>query len=119
MPKLIVDIYGALNTLGTPAVLVEPAEALRPAVSIRKSITPDHLVCLEDGKHFKSLKRHLMNEHQMTIEQYRDKWSLPRDYPTVAHNYSASRSALAKSIGLGRKPGKLVPKRRKAAAAKV
>ena len=118
VPKLIADIYGALNALGAPAV-VAPAEVARPAVSIRKSITPDHLVCLEDGKHFKSLKRHLQNDHQLTMEQYRGKWNLPADYPSVAPNYSAARSALAKSIGLGRKPGTLAPKRRKVAAARV
>ena len=119
VPKMIADIYAALSGLQTPVVAVAAVEPQKPAVSIRKSITPDHLVCLEDGLHFKSLKRHLMNEHEMTIEQYRTKWNLPRDYPAVAPNYSASRSALAKSIGLGRKPGKLVPKRRKVAAVKV
>jgi predicted transcriptional regulator len=118
VPKLISDIYGALSALGAPAVAA-PAELAKPAVSIRKSITPDHLVCLEDGRHFKSLKRHLINEHEMTMAQYRDKWNLPADYPSVAPNYSAARSALAKSIGLGRKPGKLVPKRRKVAAARA
>jgi predicted transcriptional regulator len=119
VPKLITDIYGALDGLQNPAKAVVPVEPLKPAVSIRKSITPDHLVCLEDGKHFKSLKRHLQNDHQLTMEQYRVKWKLPTDYPSVAPNYSATRSALAKSIGLGRKPGKLAPKRRKVAAARV
>ena len=118
VPKLIADIYGALCALGVPAA-VAPIELAKPAVSIRKSITPDHLVCLEDGKHFKSLKRHLQNDHQLTMEQYRGKWNLPSDYPSVAPNYSAARSALAKSIGLGRKPGTLAPKRRKVAAARA
>ena len=78
-----------------------PLEPPRPAVSIKKSITPDHLVCLEDGKKFKSLRRHLRSQYNMTPEQYREKWGLPPDYPMVAPNYAAARSQLAKQMGLG------------------
>jgi predicted transcriptional regulator len=103
VPKLIAQVHAALAALaGTPAVEIEPE--LRPAVSPRKSITPDYLICLEDGKKFKSLKRHLKTEYNMTPEEYRAKWGLPPDYPMVAPNYSEARSRLAKSIGLGRKP---------------
>ena len=78
-----------------------PSEPLKPAVPVKKSITPDFIVCLEDGKKFKSLKRHLRTQYNMTPEQYRDKWSLPPDYPMVAPNYAAARSQLAKQMGLG------------------
>jgi predicted transcriptional regulator len=77
------------------------AETPKPAVSVKKSITPEFLVCLEDGKKFKSLKRHLRSQYGMTPEQYREKWSLPADYPMVAPNYAAARSRLAKQMGLG------------------
>ena len=102
LPKLIGDVYQALALLGAPAA---PAvvEAAKPAVSVRKSITPDFLICLEDGKKFKSLKRHLRTTYNMSPEEYREKWGLASDYPMVAPNYSATRSALAKSNGLGRK----------------
>jgi predicted transcriptional regulator len=102
LPKLIADVYTALRGLGSSAAPAE-SEPLRPAVTVRRSITPDYLVCLEDGKKFKSLKRHLMTHHQLTPQQYRDKWNLPVDYPMVAPNYSATRSSLAKTSGLGRK----------------
>ena len=78
-----------------------PLEPAKPAVSVKKSMTPDYLVCLEDGKRFKSLKRHLRTQYNMTPEQYRDKWSLPADYPMVAPNYAVARSQLAKKMGLG------------------
>ena len=78
-----------------------PSEPLKPAVPIKKSINPDFIVCLEDGKKFKSLKRHLRTQYNMTPEQYREKWSLPADYPMVAPNYAAARSQLAKQMGLG------------------
>jgi len=78
-----------------------PSEPLRPAVSVKKSITPEHIVCLEDGKKFKSLKRHLRTQYSMTPEQYREKWGLPADYPMVAPSYAAARSQLAKQMGLG------------------
>jgi len=77
------------------------AEAPKPAVAVKKSITPEYLVCLEDGKKFKSLKRHLRSQYNMTPEQYREKWGLPADYPMVAPNYAAARSQLAKQMGLG------------------
>ena len=77
------------------------AEPLKPAVSVKKSITPEHIVCLEDGKKFKSLKRHLRTQYNMTPEQYREKWGLGADYPMVAPNYAAARSQLAKQMGLG------------------
>ena len=80
----------------------EPSsEALRPAVSVKKSITPDHIICLEDGKKFKSLKRHLRTQYDMSNEEYREKWGLPSDYPMVAPNYAEARSQLAKQMGLG------------------
>jgi predicted transcriptional regulator len=112
LPALIESIHQALSKLGT----VEPmpsTEALVPAVPIRKSISPGFLICLDDGKKFKSLKRHLAS-HGMTPDQYREKWNLPKDYPMTAPDYAAKRSALAKSVGLGqlrkdtakRKPGR-------------
>lgn len=100
LPKLIGDIYAALQGLGTP--VTGPVVKQEPAVSIRKSVTPDFIICLEDGKKFKSLKRHLQH-FNLTPDQYRQKWNLPADYPMVAPNYTATRSALAKSTGLGRK----------------
>jgi len=108
LSALIEAVHAAVKRLaggGEPTPIVnEPAT---PAVSIRKSITPDYLICLDDGKHFKSLRRHL-SALGMTPEQYRAKWSLPADYPMVAPNYAAQRSALAKSIGLGQSRKKLV-----------
>jgi predicted transcriptional regulator len=118
LPKLITDVHEALAMLGAPAA-PEAVETLKPAVSVRKSITPDYLICLEDGKKFKSLKRHL-SQIGLTPDEYRTKWNLPHDYPMVAPNYSASRSALAKSIGLGRKPAPAptpVPRRKARKAA--
>lgn len=100
LPSLINEVYAALVSAG--AREVEPA-ALRPAVPIKRSVTPDYIISLEDGKKFKSLKRHLMTRYGMTPEDYRAKWGLPADYPMVAPNYAAARSALAKSTGLGRK----------------
>ena len=80
-------------------------EELKPAVPVRKSVAPDYIICLEDGKKFKSLKRHLRTHYNMSPEEYREKWGLPADYPMVAPNYSATRSRLAKDNGLGRKAG--------------
>lgn len=100
LPKLIGDIHAALKGIGTPAV--EPMIKQEPAVSIKKSVTPDFIICLEDGKKFKSLRRHLQH-FNLTPDQYRQKWNLPADYPMVAPNYAATRSALAKASGLGRK----------------
>jgi predicted transcriptional regulator len=126
LPGLIGNIHQALLHVarGAPEPAAEP---LKPAVPIKKSITPDYLVCLEDGKSFKSLKRHLRTRYDMTPQAYREKWGLPPDYPMVAPNYAQTRSNLAKQMGLGqgrkqavaetivepaRKPG-----RKKAAAA--
>ena len=99
---LITGIYSALAGLGSEAAPA-PAAALIPAVAIRKSVTPDAIICLEDGKKFKSLKRHLNTAYGLSPEQYRVKWGLPVDYPMVAPAYAEARSALAKSMGLGRK----------------
>ena len=100
LPNLIGSVHASLAKLATPAE--EPPKApAAPPVPIRKSITDDYLICLEDGKHFKSLKRHLQTVYGMTPEQYREKWSLPRDYPMVAPAYAKARSALAKEMGLG------------------
>ena len=101
VPAVIQTIYRALGTLGKSDLQPVP-EARKPAVPVRKSITPDFLISLEDGKPYKSLKRHLRTQYNMSPEDYRAKWSLPKDYPMVAPNYAASRSALAKSMGLGR-----------------
>ncbi|MEX0628756.1 MAG: MucR family transcriptional regulator [Cucumibacter sp.] len=101
LARLITDVYGALSSLSL--VQTMPAEARKPAVSIKKSVAADYIVCLEDGKKFQSLKRHLSTHYNLTPEQYREKWGLPADYPMVAPNYAAARSALAKKMGLGRK----------------
>jgi predicted transcriptional regulator len=100
IPNLINQVHSALLRVssGRTETAAEPA---KPAVSVKKSITPDYLVCLEDGKRFKSLKRHLRTQYNMTPEQYRDKWNLPADYPMVAPNYAVARSQLAKKMGLG------------------
>jgi predicted transcriptional regulator len=100
IPGLINQVHAALLRVSTGQSDAQP-EPLKPAVSIKKSITPDHLVCLEDGKKFKSLKRHLRTQYNMTPEQYRDKWGLAPDYPMVAPNYAEARSQLAKQMGLG------------------
>ena len=102
LPTLISNVHTALAALTGPAP-VEPAPKQEPAVSIRSSIKPDYVVCLEDGKKLKMLKRHLMTHYQMTPDQYRAKWGLPADYPMVAPNYAEQRRVLAKSIGLGTK----------------
>jgi predicted transcriptional regulator len=101
LPLLIQNVHGALAGLGSTAP--EPEVKQEPAVSIRSSVKPDFIVCLEDGKKLKMLKRHLMTHYQMTPEQYRAKWNLPADYPMVAPNYAEQRRSLAKKIGLGTK----------------
>jgi predicted transcriptional regulator len=98
---VIGSVHATLAAVGTGTPLPEKPQ---PAVPIRKSVFPDHIVCLEDGKKLKMLKRHLKTAYQMTPEQYRQKWGLPSDYPMIAPSYAARRSTLAKSIGLGRKP---------------
>ena len=100
IPSLINQVHAALSRVSGGSSEA-PAEPLKPAVSVKKSIAPDYIVCLEDGKKFKSLKRHLRTQYNMTPEQYRDKWSLGADYPMVAPNYAAARSQLAKQMGLG------------------
>jgi predicted transcriptional regulator len=106
LPVLIANVHSALAGLGGP--IIEPEVKQEPAVSIRSSIKPDFIVCLEDGKKLKMLKRHLMTHYQMTPEQYRTKWNLPADYPMVAPNYAEQRRTLAKKIGLGTKRRKPV-----------
>jgi predicted transcriptional regulator len=98
---LIQSVYKALNELRTKGT---PAELPEPAVPIKKSVTPDYIVCLEDGKQLKMLKRHLHTAYDMSPEQYRQRWALPADYPMVAPNYAKQRSKLAKAIGLGTRP---------------
>ncbi|WP_349371734.1 MucR family transcriptional regulator [Salinarimonas sp.] len=100
LPALIEQVHGAFKALGHPRE-PEAAQPLKPAVPIRRSVTPDFIVCLEDGKKFKSLKRHLRTRYGLTPEQYREKWGLPDDYPMVAPNYARARSDLAKEMGLG------------------
>jgi predicted transcriptional regulator len=103
LPDLILAVHSSLTRLGKDSSHVElQVEAKQPAVPIRKSITPDYLICLEDGKKFKSLRRHL-GAFGLTPEQYRVKWKLPSDYPMVAPNYAAHRSALARKLGFGQK----------------
>ena len=104
LPQLIRDVYATLETVGTGNKTLAP---LTPVVPIRKSVTPEFLVCLEDGKKLKMLKRHLKTSYNMTPEEYRQKWNLPRDYPMVAPNYAKQRSDLAKEIGLGKKTREL------------
>jgi len=112
LPTLITNVYTALANLEKPAPVVEVMP--EPAVSIRSSIKNDHIVCLEDGKKLKMLKRHLMTRYSMTPDQYRQRWNLPADYPMVAPAYAEKRRELAKKIGLGRKPA---PKRTRASKA--
>lgn len=100
LPALINDVYNALLRVGS-VVAVAPAEPPKPAVAPRKSVTSDFIVCLEDGKKFKSLKRHLRTQYGLSPEEYREKWGLPADYPMVAPNYAKARSNLAKQMGLG------------------
>ena len=113
LPALIQTIHDTLAGLSAGVETSIPREEPKePAVSIRKSVTPEHLICLEDGKHFKSLKRHL-TAHGLTPEQYRAKWKLPSDYPMVAANYAATRSAMAKAIGLGQLRGSAGARKRR------
>jgi predicted transcriptional regulator len=101
LPMLIEKIHGAIKRLADGPTEEAPSAKLEPAVSIKKSVTPDFIICLEDGKKFKSLKRHLRASFDMSPDDYRAKWALSDDYPMVAPNYSAQRSSLAKSVGLG------------------
>jgi predicted transcriptional regulator len=99
LPKLIQDVHRALSAVSTGGAVERPD----PAVPVKKSVMPDYVVCLEDGKKLKMLKRHLMSAYKLTPEQYRERWGLPHDYPMVAPNYAKHRSHLAKKIGLGTK----------------
>ncbi len=105
IPEVIQSVYLSLSELETLSTEGAP-EPQKPAVPIRKSVSPDYIVCLEDGKKLKMLKRHLQTTYGMTPEEYRAKWNLAPDYPMVAPNYARQRSEFAKKIGLGRKPGK-------------
>ncbi|MDO1558090.1 MucR family transcriptional regulator [Brevundimonas sp. 2R-24] len=109
VPGLIQSIHAALTQAATGATAEPEPEPQEPAVPVRRSITPDYLICLEDGRRFKSLKRHLRTKYDMSPEEYRSKWGLPKDYPMVAPNYAKARSDLAKQMGLGqggRKPAR-------------
>jgi len=114
LPDLIASVHSSLTGLIQPTAA--PLEPQLPAVNPKKSVLPDYIICLEDGKKFKSLRRHLGTDFGLTPDEYRAKWGLPRDYPMVAPNYAAQRSALAKASGLGRKaaPVKAAPAKRKA-----
>ncbi len=101
LPGLIATVHETLGTLGTEEAAPRP----KPAVPIKQSVKPDYIVCLEDGEKMKMIKRHIKTSHNMTPEEYRQRWGLSRDYPLVAPNYAKQRSALAKKIGLGRKAG--------------
>lgn len=100
VPRLIANVHAAISATEQSAQAAPPV----PAVDPKKSVKPDHLICLEDGKRFVSLKRHLRTQHGMTPAEYREKWNLPRDYSMTAADYSASRSKLARDLGIGRKP---------------
>jgi predicted transcriptional regulator len=102
LSSLIASVHSALKSLSTAKVEAQP-EPQQPAVNPKRSVFPDYIICLEDGKKFKSLKRHLAAHHGMTPEEYRTKWNLPGDYPMVAPAYSEARSAMAKKMGLGKK----------------
>jgi predicted transcriptional regulator len=102
LPDLIGSVYGALSKASVQGVEPEKVE-LKPAVAVKKSVTPEYIICLEDGKKFKSLKRHLKTHYDLSPEDYREKWGLPHDYPMVAPSYAAARSDLAKNMGLGRR----------------
>lgn len=121
LPALIRNVHTALSGLGAPGQEAAP-EKQSPAVSVRSSVKPDYIVCLEDGKKLKMLRRYLRTQFHLTPDEYRAKWGLPKDYPMVAPNYAETRRTLAISAGLGRKKGEAAPKRGrgrpKAAAAK-
>ena len=104
IPEVIHSVFGSMNALEGPSAELR-AELQKPATSIRKSVTPEYIICLEDGKKLKMLKRHLRTTYNLTPEEYRAKWNLPPDYPMVSPNYAKQRSEFAKQIGLGRKAG--------------
>ena len=102
LPSLIGDVHSALSRASSNMILA-PKEELKPAVAVKKSLTPDYIICLEDGKKFKSLKRHLRTHYNMSPEEYREKWGLEASYPMVAPKYAEARSDLAKKMGLGQR----------------
>lgn len=104
VPQLITDTFAALSRTGGPVSSSE-REELKPKVPVKRSVMPEYIICLEDGKKFKSLKRHLRTHYNMSPEEYREKWGLPHDYPMVAPNYARARSDLAKKMGLGTRKG--------------
>ncbi len=106
LPKLIGEVHRALSGAVSHPIAREELTEIKPAVTIKKSLTADYLICLEDGKKFKSLKRHLRSHYNLSPEQYREKWGLPADYPMVAPNYAQARSSLAKRMGLGQRKGR-------------
>ena len=112
VPELINTIYSSLHNLNG-STSVSETETLKPAVSVRRSINPDYIICLEDGKKLKMLKRHLRASYGITPDEYRAKWGLPADYPMVAPNYAEQRSNFAKKIGLGRKKGAKISRNQK------
>jgi len=105
LPALISSVYQSLQSTGQPQASVEAPAELKPAVPVKKSVTPDYIICLEDGKRLKMLKRHLRTSYDLTPDEYRAKWGLPSDYPMVAPNYAKARSDMAVKIGLGRRAG--------------
>lgn len=105
LPSLINDVHGALSRASSN-LIQPPKEELKPAVAVKKSLTPDYIICLEDGKKFKSLKRHLRTHYNMSPEEYREKWGLEPNYPMVAPKYAEARSNLAKKMGLGQRKGR-------------
>jgi predicted transcriptional regulator len=102
LPSVIHNVFDALAR-ASAATGAAPREELKPAIPIKRSVTPEYIICLEDGKKFKSLKRHLRTHYDLSPEEYREKWGLPHDYPMVAPNYAAARSDLAKRMGLGQR----------------
>ena len=104
LPQLIQQVYATLAGIGGNGAQAVAGQRPQPAVSVKKSVTPDYIVCLEDGRKLKMLKRHLKTAYNMSPEDYRERWQLPADYPMVAPNYAKQRSSLAKKIGLGTKP---------------
>ena len=116
LPSLIQQVYGTLTSVKDGQSGSGISGNLVPAVAIKKSVTPDYIICLEDGKKLKMLKRHLKAVYNMSLQEYRSKWRLPADYPTVAPNYAKKRSSLAKNIGLGSRKRKVEPMAMPAAA---
>ena len=107
LPRLIADVHRALLSASGQAQPRDEAPEMKPAVNVKKSVTPEFLICLEDGKKFKSLKRHLRSHYNLSPEQYRERWGLPADYPMVAPNYAEARSSLAKRMGLGQRKSRV------------